>query len=346
MDIQEKKNELLKKFLEKRDSYIRQFVGPRGEKGDTGENGPTGSTGPRGERGDTGPRGDAGKNGTEWKFEIGEVIEGSEPDVSIRTVGDIVYFDFTLAKNEIVRGSGGISKSAVVKLIEEMTTSMTTLESSGGTVIITPIENGYNLEVAGAEPVITPLDITSFTGGSTNEIGSIVSSVNLAWTYNKPVTSQSINQGIGSLPIDDRAYAYSTPISANTTFTLSGVADTTSDTANTSVTFISRRYWGVTTSGVELLEAEIEAESSELNSSKAKSITFNCTGGRRIFYAYPVSYGLATVRDGNGFLFNDFLTGTAPYEVTLINSYGYSQSYYVYHSFNIYNSATVQFSWS
>ncbi len=104
MNIQDKKNELLKKFLEKRDSYIRQFVGPRGEKGETGPQGERGVAGPRGEVGPRGERGADGEDGTEWTFEIGEVVEGTQPDVSIRTFGENVYFDFTLPKSEIVRG--------------------------------------------------------------------------------------------------------------------------------------------------------------------------------------------------------------------------------------------------
>ena len=200
--------------------------------------------------------------------------------------------------------------------------------------------------------ITQPMGIDSLTGGSVNEIGSTVNSVNLAWTYNNsdasPNTSQSFNNGIGSLSLAARAYVYNTPIVSNTTFTLTAVdSQRGSASASTTVSFTSRRFWGVTTSAGQLIEAQIEAGSSELSANRNKSIVFDCTGGRRIFFAYPVSYGLATVRDVNNFIFQDWLGGvTTPYTVSITNSFGYTQDYYVYHSNNIYNSATVTFVWS
>jgi len=174
------------------------------------------------------------------------------------------------------------------------------------------------------------IDITSFTGGSTNEIGSTVNSVSLNWNLNKTETTQSINQGIGSLTVGVRTYNYLTPITTNTTFTLTTGDGTTSDNSSTSVTFLPRRWWG-TDPRTTLAPAEImELDSNELSSSRAKSFVIN-GGGEYIYYAYPASYGAAT------FTVNGLLNTAWTLDVVShTNASGYTQNY------NVYRTNTVQ----
>jgi hypothetical protein len=200
-------------------------------------------------------------------------------------------------------------------------------------------------------PAPTPLNITSFTGGGVYEIGTVVNPVNLAWTYNyDPNTSQGIDQGIGSLPLLDRSYVFTTPISSSTTFTLSATDSVHgSDSDNEVVAFVNRRYYGTFVADALLTSSDVVALTSELVDSRVKSfVTFPCSGNRFVF-AYPKRLGLAAVTDGSNNVYQDFYDGddegsTVPYEVNVTNTNGYTEAYYVYQSTNrYYGSPTFHF---
>lgn len=174
-----------------------------------------------------------------------------------------------------------------------------------------------------------PLLINSFTGGSTNEIGSTVNTVNLAWTYNKDVESQSINQGIGSLDPALRTYPLTgLGLTTNRTWTLSATDGTTPRTANTTVSFLPKAYWGPWPDQ-DPDNSEILTLTQALASSRGRSVTYDCTGGRYPIYCYPTSFGaLAGVTVG-GLAFSDYTLDT----ISLTNAQGYTQNYYLF-SFN------------
>lgn len=199
----------------------------------------------------------------------------------------------------------------------------------------------------------TPISITSFylTGNTYWELGYILPSCQLVWSFNKPTTLQSISP-IGVIPNGTTTYTYTTPINATTSFNLSGTDGTS--TANGTVTeyFLPRVYWGPSTIAGLLSSSDIQTLSnSQLAFNRNLNTTTNCAGGNRIVYAYPVSYGLATVRDGNGLLFQDWSDGlggssTTPYIVSITNGFGYTQNYYVYQTFNYYNGTSIIFNFS
>lgn len=169
-----------------------------------------------------------------------------------------------------------------------------------------------------------PLNITAFTGGSTNEIGAVVNTVNLAWSYNKDVTEQSINQGIGSLPVDQRALSLTSQnITTNRTYTLSATDGTTPDSANTSVTFLPKAYWGPWPDATPD-NAEILTLTQALTSSRARSVTYDCTGGRFPIYCWPTSLGALSGVTVGGLAFSDYTVDT----ISLTNAQGYTQNYY------------------
>lgn len=138
--------------------------------------------------------------------------------------------------------------------------------------------------------------INSFTGGGTYEVGTKISSVALAWTLNKSITSQSINQGIGSLDVSLRGYTYTpeSEITTNTTFTLTVSDGTTTKTANTSISFGKYRYWGISAKDT-LEDSDIRglANKGWYSSIALSKTSFDCSpteqepDGFYIYYAVP-----------------------------------------------------------
>lgn len=181
------------------------------------------------------------------------------------------------------------------------------------------------------------------------EVGQSLSGADLSWTSNKNEISQSLNNGIGAITNGVRAYHHADTITATRTYTLTITDGQTTATPSATITFEHRRFWDSTALDTNLTAANISgAANSELSTGRAKTITFT-PGGNHIFYAYPTAFGLATVKDGNGFTFTDWRDGgvqsTSPYIVSYTNAYGFTENYYVYHSFNTY-AGSVTFIWS
>ena len=178
----------------------------------------------------------------------------------------------------------------------------------------------------------------SISGGGTYEKGSSVSSVNLRWTWNKKVVSQSLNQGIGALDPTLRAYAYTpeTPITVNTTFTITGNDGTKDKSASTTVSFSQKRYWGVS-ANTSLTDAEIRALSQEFSSSRAQTRTFNCSGGKYFYFAIKTSYCNGIGFKVGGLSFSDMLVETRQFE----NASGFTDSYNIYRVNNIQTGAAI-----
>ena len=106
--------------------------------------------------------------------------------------------------------------------------------------------------------------------------------------------------------------------------------DKTSATA--SVSFYHRRYWGVSADA----GTEITSLTSELSNARAKAITFDCSGGRYFYYAYPKALGTATWKVGGFDVSDNVLT-----ETTVTNEYGLAVTYYVYRSKNLLTDPSV-----
>lgn len=181
----------------------------------------------------------------------------------------------------------------------------------------------------------------SLSGGGTYEIGSTVHGVHLTWGFNKPIVSQSLNQGIGALPLDQRSYDWPADVSSNITFTLTTSDGKTTTTGSTSVQFSRKRYWGVS-AALSLDNAEILALSQEFSSSRAKSITYDCSGGRYPYFCYPKSLGALSAVSVGGLAFSDFRQDT----VSLTNASGHTEDYYVTRFNGIQTGANIVVSWS
>ncbi len=227
---------------------------------------------------------------------------------------------------------------------------------SDGTIDVIPKGDG-TIQISLYVPINTSLSATSVNVNGVGimspnslEKGMTILETTLDWnSYNKIPTSQSLNQLIGSISIGTTNYNHIDSYTSNRTYTLTYSDGQTNKNTSTLVRFRDLRFWGTTSSSANLSEAQLEAQSSELSTSRSKSITF-AANGDRIFYAYPTSFGLATVKDSNNLTFQSWMNGgvevTSPYVVSITNSYGYTQDYYVYQSFNTFGSSSIQFAWS
>ena len=114
------------------------------------------------------------------------------------------------------------------------------------------------------------------------------------------------------------------------------VAPSGTDSASAShkITFLYKRYWGVTTAS-SITESLIEGlANSELTSTKSKTIT-GVTAAKGEYYviAYPTALGALSsiIQDGATPVLSAFTRTT----VSVTNAAGYTQDYYVYRSNNV-----------
>lgn len=228
--------------------------------------------------------------------------------------------------------------------------------------IILDIEGYYPVQINGNTlkfNKIINLTVSLSIIGGTGEIGQYISPT-LNWSYNNgnvdPNVSQSINQGIGSLATNIRSYGPLTSTNIATTYTITGI-DSVKGTATSSAStsFYHRTYHGTSTL-LELTETEIKSGPGALSrtvsdnaSNRSFDYTFDCSGGKYFFYAYPADWGLLNLVSTkvNGLSFSSWsdLPGTteqaAPFNITITNAYGHSESYYVYKCFNLQNGSTI-----
>ena len=175
----------------------------------------------------------------------------------------------------------------------------------------------------------TAIDITSFTNDqSVIEKGGTATNVALTWALNKQPTAQSIDQGIGSLPVAVRTYATTGAFTTNRTYALTATDGTTTDNGSSTVAFMQKRYWGAS-ANASPTDNQILALSSEFASSRVQSHTITAAS-QYVIFAYPASFGTAT------FTVNGLLNTAWTLAVrAFVNASGYSESYNVYSSNNL-----------
>lgn len=102
--------------------------------------------------------------------------------------------------------------------------------------------------------------------------------------------------------------------------------------ATASVAFLHRRFYGTSANP----DADITTLSSELSNSRAKTINFDCSGGKYFYYAYPKTLGTATWKVG-GLAFS----GYQRTEQTITNEYGLPVTYYIYRSTELQTGSAI-----
>lgn len=129
----------------------------------------------------------------------------------------------------------------------------------------------------------------------TVEIGSTVASVNLTWSVNKTVTSESISApGPGSIDPTLRAYNVTgLTLNADQSFTVTVGDGTNADAATTTVYFQHRRRWGTSATDtpdsalIDALAGEEFATSRSQSRSMSPSAAY-------LYFAWPSSFGAPT----------------------------------------------------
>lgn len=176
----------------------------------------------------------------------------------------------------------------------------------------------------------------SVSGGGNYEIGSTRSSTKITWSWNKSIVSQSLNQGIGDLDASLREYTYTTPIASDTTFTVTGSDGKNTATGSTKISFLPKRYWGVSEK-TSLTDSDIIGLSSELSTSRTQTRTFDCSGGKYFYFAIKTSYCTGIKFKVGGLSFSDMEIETRQFT----NASGHTDSYNIYRVTKIQTGAAI-----
>lgn len=182
--------------------------------------------------------------------------------------------------------------------------------------------------------------ITSFTNtGGSVEAGASVASVTLNWSFNKAMTSVKIN-GVDVDPASS-SLVVTGPFTTNQSWTIAANDGKNTASATTSLNFLGKRYWGA--SALTSLDnaAVLGLGSSELASNFNKSITYNCSGSKYPYFAYPASFGTPSHVICNGLSFSDF--SVTIMDVT--NASGFTQSYHILRFNGIQTGAAIPVTW-
>lgn len=187
--------------------------------------------------------------------------------------------------------------------------------------------------------------------------GTIIDTVELDWTYNKAVTSQTLtNTGALTSPTlgtTERSHDYtSQTISSDVSFTISGNDGNgqpgSVDTDVKSITFGNNLLLGDTTNfNLQSTASFITATAAFSKTIKtARTHTYFATGGanRHHYVVYPKAWGLGTFTKGifeggyvrlknvGGTLKQELGGGDVETDINITNEKGYSEAHYVYMS--------------
>ncbi len=327
---------------------IRGEKGEIGETGERGEQGPIGIQGVQGVIGETGERGLQGFQGPQGQQGItGEQgLRGLQGDQGLQGVQGIAGNNGATGATGST-GSTGISayQNAVnlgfVGTEQEWLDSLIPTEMPAQNVIY----GGSYATVRDALDALfyTAVSISAFTSTvSEAELGDTVVGTTLNWTINKTVTSQDIDNGVPPINAVVRTYNVTDSMTTNQTWVLLVGDGQTTANRSTTLTFKQKRYWGVSTLDT-LTDAQIRGLSgSEFATTRAKSITYNATGGRWIFYCYPAAFGSPSNVTVGGLAFSDYTVDTRAFE----NAVGYSSSYHIIRFNNLQTGSSIQVVWS
>lgn len=223
--------------------------------------------------------------------------------------------------------------------------------------------NTYKFVISSVEIEALTVDLTlvakeaTIVKSSPILLGTVIDELNLTWVYNKAIVSQTLTNTGGlaepSLISTDVLYDYTGQnIVANLSLTIQGndglgqPGSIASDTK--SITFGNMMWIGSGTTKINSATAGLEAFLESLSGviKTSRNHTYFATGGvnEKHFVAYPTSFGLGTFTKGiftggyirlknvGGTLKSVLGIGDIESPITITNSKGYSENYYVYES--------------
>ena len=192
-----------------------------------------------------------------------------------------------------------------------------------------------------------PLSLTASGGGTfevgssnKNAIGIIVTRKGTDVTSSSTITVTASGSVTGSLSSDKKTWTPSTKISSNTSVAVKATYGSQNATKTVNYTFKYKKYWGTSTSASLTSSQVIALAGSTWADSKAMgATTFDCTGGKYVYYVIPSSLGTPEFWVG-GLKNTDVVTTSA----TVTNASGGSTTYSIMRLANIQTGVlSVQF---
>lgn len=183
-----------------------------------------------------------------------------------------------------------------------------------------------------------PLSLTASGGGTfevgssnKNSIGIIVTRKGTDVTSSSTITVTASGSVTGSLSSDKKTWTPSTNISSNTSVAVKATYGSQNATKTVNYTFKYKKYWGTSTSASLTSSQVIALAGSTWADSKAMgATTFDCTGGKYVYYVIPSSLGTPEFWVG-GLKNTDVVTTSA----TVTNASGGSTTYSIMRLANI-----------
>ena len=183
--------------------------------------------------------------------------------------------------------------------------------------------------------------VLSFTNNQNSlEIGTTVNNTILGWTLGGgTATNQSIDNGIGVVPIALNQYTNGATYTSGRTYNLSVTDGVTTNAAATAVNFYSKEYWGASsqTAG-SITDAQIIALGGSAFATSRQMTKTISTSSTYLYVCYPASFGAAT------FVVNGFPdSGWTLVTRSFVNASGASVSYNIYqHTLSTIGNFIVQ----
>lgn len=268
-------------------------------------------------------------------------------DVDSDVDGNIIvtYTDDTTSEIAIEGGtgsSGSYTNSTPVPVTLGGVTSGTTFLDVPVNDVITTLLYPYQ-NPAFTSFGISGLSVLSYEVGYTYPAGTKTFTWATSNSSNVKPSSISLN-GVGGLSNDgteDAIVADITKVVPSThVFNISGL--NTKDQAfsrTLTLTWQYKRYWGAEPL-TELDDTELLALNSELSASRVKTVTYDCTGGKYFYIAYPASFGDMNNTKINSLSWNDWIL----VKRDVVNSQGVAVPMNIYRSFNLLNG-TITVNW-
>jgi hypothetical protein len=321
--------------------------------GATGATGPTGPTGPSG--GPTGPTGPIGPTGPSGGPTGG--LGPTGPTGGLGPTGPTGPQGPTGSPG-IPGGPTGPTGPAGIDAREIWTVPITMNVSPGQSFVpvfdVSP-SGQYTIRQLTEDDILPGFSISSFSGGSTVEVGATVTNPSFTASYSSTPTSASISNTDGI----DSPHAMTTPFTnativgsfnhnstATVTFTLTAIKAAVTRMATQGINFFPRTFGGIGSAGA--VSATASGTSAVLNGglgtlanqglfSSIVGQTFGpfVPSSQKIYVLTPHTSSAHTFRDQNGFAFS-FL---APTTFSFTNAQGVSMSMDLYESTNLLSSS-------
>lgn len=183
-----------------------------------------------------------------------------------------------------------------------------------------------------------PLSLTASGGGTfevgssnKNSIGIIVTRKGTDVTSSSTITVTASGSVTGSLSSDKKTWTPSTNISSNTSVAVKATYGSQNATKTVNYTFKYKKYWGTSTSASLTSSQVIALAGSTWADSKSMgATTFDCTGGKYVYYVIPHELGTPEFWVG-GLKNTDINVGN----ITVTNASGGSARYLIMRLANI-----------